>query len=152
MSIEYYCISYLSVTNKYRWRYTSWNSISNKQDKSANFLDRHTIACGNDEAVSQFRMEVSGNSIRFRFRCNKIHAVSLHHRATGWERFDLGQIYMLKKHYLFGKSKTDKYNVLRGWRMHTKYTNQWCTFMCDKFQDMYFDIWYATLKDYKEHM
>merc|ERR1712032_1384145 len=133
MSIVYYCISYLSVGRVSEWKYTRWNSISNKQDKSINYLDRHDIRCDTDEAVGAFRMDVSGNNIRFRYRCNKTLNTGNHQR-----------------HYIFGTSKEATYSVIRGWKMHTKYVNQWCTFMCDSFQDIKFDIYYQSLRSYAQ--
>lgn len=123
-----------------------------KQDKSVNFLDRHRLLCDNDESIGAFRMEVSGNYIRFKYRCNKTVIAARNSRTTKWERIGEGQVQNLKEHYLFGTSKGDTYNVLRGWKMSTKYVKKWCTFLCDDYQEIKFEIFYNTLRDYKEHM
>lgn len=152
MSIEYYCISYLSVGRKAEWKYTRWNGISSKQTKSVNHLDRHDLRCDSDESLGAFRMELSGNYIRFRYRCNKTVNTALKSRTTKWENAGEGQIQNLKKHYIFAEKKEDTYKVVRGWRMHTKYVKKWCTFLCDDNQHIKFDIYYNVLRDYKEHI
>ena len=152
ISIEYYCISFLSVETKVEWKYTSWNGISSKQDKSVNHLDRHKLLCDSDESIGAWRMEKSGNYIRFKYRCNKTVNTSNDSRTTNWERVGEGQVQNLKEHYLFATSKEDTLKVLRGWKMSTKYTKKWCTFMCDDYQDIKFEIFYNTLRNYNEHM
>jgi hypothetical protein len=152
ISIEYYCISFLSVESKYSWKYTNWNDINFKQDKSANFLDRHRLLCENDESIGAWRMEKSGNNIRFKYRCNKTINVSNGSRVTNWERIGEGQIQNLKEHYLFAKSKEDTLNVLRGWKMSARYVSKWCTVMCDDFQEVKFDIFFNTMRDYNDHI
>jgi hypothetical protein len=152
IAIEYYCISFLSVEKNYVWRYTNWNDINDKQDKSANFLDRHRILCDADESIGAFVMEKSANNIRFKYRCNKTVNVSTGSRVTAWERIGEGQIYNLKEHYLFATKKEDTLNVLRGWKMSARYINKWCTVFCDNYQEIRFEIFYSTLKDYEDHI
>lgn len=152
ISIEYYCISFLSVGKKAEWKYTRWNGISSKQDKSVNHLDRHKLLCDSDESVGAWRMQVSGNYIRFRYRCNKTVNTNLASRTTKWERIGEGQVQNLKEHYLFATSKYDTLKVLRGWKMSTKYVKKWCTFLCDDWQEIKFEIFYNTLRNYNDHM
>lgn len=152
ISIEYYCISFLSVGKKSEIKYTGWNKISSKHDKSLNYLDRHTLLCDSDESIGAFRMQLSGNSIRFRYRCTKTTNTNLSSRTTKYERVGEGQVYNLKNHYLFGVSNKDTLNVLRGWSLSTRYVNKWCTFMCDKFQEIKFKIFYNTLRNFNDHI
>jgi hypothetical protein len=145
MLIQYYCISSLSVLVNSVTKYTNWNRTNDNKKNSLNFLDRHRILCSEDEAIGGFQMERSGDSIRFRYRCNKIKYDSLKSKTTDWENANFGEVQNLSVHSINGPDYKNNSQVLRGFKMLTKYVNQWCTFMCPSFQYIKFEIFYSNL-------
>lgn len=150
MHIQYFCISALSILITSETKYTSWEKTNKDKRKSLNFLDRHRVLCGVDEAIGAFQMEKSGKSIRFRYRCNKVKYASLKDRTTNWEKADFGQVQNLDVHQIHGLEYKNNLQAIRGWRMGTKYVNRWCTFMCDSYQYIRFEIFYTNLANYNE--
>jgi len=151
MQIQYYCISGLSVLITKETRYTVWNKTNENKRKSVNFLDRHRVLCNQDEAIGAFQMEKSESKIRFRFRCNKVKYTNVKDRVTAWEKANFGEIDKLDVHQIYGPEYKNNLQAIRGWRMRTKYVNRWCTFTCDSFQFIKFEIFYSDLANFNEH-
>lgn len=61
-------------------RYTRWND-SGKGD--IYYLDRHYMDSGNNIMI-KFRLERSGNSIRYRYECSLETGYSITHHNTNW--------------------------------------------------------------------
>ena len=147
ISIKYNCIYHSSVSYESEEKFTDWNSVNKDIRKSLNFLDRHRLVCDHGFAIGAFRMEKSGNTIRFRYRCNKITPVSSSDRRTSWENSNFGEVQKLSIHSIYGSSLKSDNQVLRGWVMKTKYENRWCTLFCDSYHYIKFEIFYDTLAE-----
>ena len=143
--IQYYCISGLSVLITSNIKFTKWNKTSNNKKRSVNFLDRHRVMCDSDEAIGAFQMQSSGKDIRFRYRCNKIKRASGGDIVSRWEKANLGEVQNLKVQIIAGIGYKHNLEALRGWRLRTKYVYRWCTFMCDTWQYIRFEIFYSNL-------
>lgn len=146
--ISYYCVSFLSISKKYNWKYTRWNGIASDRWKSVNHLDRHTLICDSDESMGAFNMERSGNYIRFKYRCNKTTNSYNRSKLGAWFDCDRGQMYYLYRMGVIAPMKHDGLNVLRGWGISTSYYKKWFT----SYQKLRFNIYYNTLRNYNDHL
>jgi hypothetical protein len=146
MHIEYKCLLHPSVSFEHTYKVTNWNSINSDKRKSLNYLDRHDIDCDVDQAIGAFQMEIKSSQIRFKYRCNTIQSASLSIRNTAYENVNFGEIQNLDVHPIFGSDRKSVDQVLRGWRMRTKYQNRWCTVFCENYQFIKFEIIYYKLK------
>jgi len=142
---KYYCISGPSVTSTSEIKYTQWDQTHKNVKKSLHYLDRHHILCNENQAVGAFELERSGKTIRYKYRCNTIKASSVDVAKTEFVRTGHGEVEGLANIDIAGPKFESNLQALRGWRMHVKYTQQWCTIFCDNFQDLRFDIFYANL-------
>ncbi len=147
MFFRFFCIRGLAILDEQFTRYTSWDGTNGKKEESLNFLDRHELFCPEDSALNGFQMERSGDSIRFRYNCNRVKYNSANYYTTDFVRSGLGEIQGLAVHEVKAPDTRFRTQALRGFRMGVKYVNQWCTFLCPNFQDIRFTISYVNLRN-----
>jgi len=147
ISVQYLCIKGLAVLEEQSELYTPWNSTNNNKFESLNYLDRHNVICPSDMALNGFQLERNGNSVRFRYKCNKVKYSSQNSWATDYLRSGTGEIQGLSVIQVRVADVNSNMQALTGFKMNVRYVNQWCTFLCSSFQDISFNIYYDILRN-----
>jgi len=72
IAYEFSCKADPTVTNNVYSSQTGWNATGGNERNSANYLDRHNVACRPGFALQQFKLIRNGNQIAYQYRCAEV--------------------------------------------------------------------------------
>merc|ERR1712084_46631 len=121
---KYRCVAHKSITTEKSTHHTSLNA-KDGEGGSANYLDRHRVACAANHALTQFKLSTISGKIRYDFTCAKAKLGRCWDKHTGWQQG--GKHY---ETYYFDRIRDlyaprPKVEVLTGFHLRTKYDNGW---------------------------
>lgn len=130
------CLRSSALSGSSSAKYTSWNDKASNEKKSVNFLDRHTMNCGNGKVITGFGLRRSGNRIRYQYGCVKADYVCCKQVSSVQEDMGDKSNYYLDRQEI-GVNKAT-YSALQRIRLRTKYDpdRMWYEFTKCQLTDM----------------
>jgi hypothetical protein len=69
MKYDYKCIGAQTGSSD---RYTSYDNFDKKE---VIYLDRHSLSCGTNQAIAEFKLQTKGNEVRYHYKCRNLGAL-----------------------------------------------------------------------------